>query len=135
MPSAALDLLQAALFSVLPPRRPCCSPHSRCPGVPTIAASLEDSTELELSDDKLAVRRTRALPADDDSDERSIYAKGPFPAATTLEALQAFFGAYGTVNRVYMRRFRSKEKVFKGSVFVEFGAVSGGGRVGVGTAR
>ena len=95
-----------------------------------MAAALEDSSELELSDDKLAIRRTRPLPADDDSDSRCIYAKAPFPATTTLEELYAFFGEHGDVRRIYMRRMRSREKTFKGSVFVEYGTVrmnSGGG--------
>ena len=61
--------------------------------VADIAAALEDSAELELSEDHDAVRRTRPLPSEDDSDERSIYAKGPLPAATPLEAVEALGAA------------------------------------------
>lgn len=72
------------------------------------------------------MRRAHALPSEDDADERSIYAKGPFPADTTLEALQAFFEPFGAVKHIQMRRtgVASKaaggERIFKGSVFVEF---------------
>lgn len=41
--------------------------------VEVIAKALESSTELELSSDRTAVRRTRALPEDDDSEQRSVY--------------------------------------------------------------
>ena len=92
--------------------------------VPTIAAALEDSDELQLSEERDAVRRTRPLPSEDDSDERSVYVKGPFPAATTLEELEAFFSKSGGVKRLNMRRLRGKDKPFKGSVFVEFASVA-----------
>lgn len=38
----------------------------------------------------------------------------------TLDALQTFAAAHGTPKRVIMRRLRSKEKSFKGSVFIEY---------------
>ena len=50
-------------------------------------------------------------------DQRSVYAK-PLPFDCTLEGLQAFFGAVGSIKAVRMRR-RPENKDFKGSVFVE----------------
>jgi len=41
--------------------------------IAVVAEAMEDSKELELSQDKLAVRRTRGLPEDDDSETRSVY--------------------------------------------------------------
>lgn len=97
-------------------------PHTPTPADPAvIAASLQDSTDLEVSDANDAVRRTAPLPSEDDSDTRCIYAKGPFPSDSTLDALQTFFAGFGTVKHLQMRRTRGKgEHAFKGSVFVEF---------------
>lgn len=88
--------------------------------VPDLAAALESSAELELSADKTAVRRIRPLPEDDDSENRSIYVKGPFPSTATLDQMQAFAKTLGNVKRVVMRRVRAPEKPFKGSLFIEF---------------
>eukprot|EP00158_Paraphelidium_tribonemae_P010389 Partr_v1_DN5710_c0_g1_i1_m2378 putative La ribonucleoprotein domain family, member 7 len=86
-----------------------------------IAASLQDSVDLEVAGDNNAVRRTHPLPSEDDSDTRCVYAKGPFPSDSTLDALQSFFAGFGAVKHLQMRRTRGKgEHTFKGSVFVEF---------------
>jgi hypothetical protein len=86
-----------------------------------LSAALEDSEPLELSEDRAAVRRAKPLPEDDDSEVRSVYVKGPFPAETSLEALHEWAAAEGgPVARVSMRRTRNKEKTFRGSAFFEF---------------
>jgi hypothetical protein len=86
-----------------------------------LAAALEDSEPLDLSEDHGAVRRAKPLPEDDDSEVRSVYVKGPFPADTSLEALSEWAGAEGgPVARVSMRRTRNKDKTFRGSAFFEF---------------
>jgi hypothetical protein len=41
--------------------------------VSTVAALLENSSVIELSEDKTQVKRKEALPAEDDSDDRTIY--------------------------------------------------------------
>lgn len=83
-----------------------------------VTAALEKSDFLTVSEDKVNIRRTTPLDAKarDMVDERSIYAKG-FGADSTLESLQSFFAAHGEVRSVRMRRM--KDKVFKGSVFIE----------------
>jgi hypothetical protein len=101
------------------------APCSRSPPPPAdpavIAASLQDSVDLEVAGDNNAVRRTHPLPSEDDSDTRCVYAKGPFPSDSTLDALQSFFAGFGAVKHLQMRRTRGKgEHTFKGSVFVEF---------------
>lgn len=57
---------------------------------------------------------------DDKSQSRSIYAKGfGEETGTTQFDIENFFKPYGTVRSVRLRRSKP-EKVFKGSVFVEF---------------
>ena len=90
-----------------------------------LSRALEDSEELELSEDGTSVRRTRALPEENDSEARSVYAKGPFPSDATLEQLRDWAGAAGVVGRVNMRKMNNKEKTFKGSVFIEYAKAEG----------
>jgi hypothetical protein len=90
-----------------------------------IASALEDSSELELSGNRTAVRRVTPLASEDDSDKRTTYVKGRFHADATLDELIDFFNKHGKVTRVQMRRFRSAGRPadasnFKGSVFVEW---------------
>jgi RNA binding motif/RNA recognition motif. (a.k.a. RRM, RBD, or RNP domain) len=94
--------------------------YSYFSAVELMAAALQDSDELELSSDHLSVRRTKPLPSEDDSDDRTVYVKGPFASTMTLEDLQKYFAPYGIVNRIHMRKLPNREKTFKGSVFVEF---------------
>jgi hypothetical protein len=86
----------------------------------TLASALDDSAPLELSEDRLAVRRAAALPEVDDSEARSVVAKAPFPVAVTLEKLQEWAAQWGPVARLVMRRTRTKEKTFRGSCIVEY---------------
>jgi hypothetical protein len=90
-----------------------------------IASALEDSSELELSGDRAAVRRVKPLASEDDSDKRTTYVKGRFHADATLDELIEFFNKHGKATRVQMRRFRATGRPadasnFKGSVFVEW---------------
>ncbi len=90
-----------------------------------LARALEDSEALELSEDGTSVRRTKPLPEENDSEARSLYAKGPFPSDATLERLRDWAGVAGEVGRLNMRKMNNKEKAFKGSVFIEFAKAEG----------
>ena len=99
-----------------------------------IVTALRDSTFLDLTDDDTKVKRkvpfTREIKSDaidrevvqhyeDRAAPRSIYAKG-FGAEdkdTQLD-IEAFFTGFGPWNAVRLRR--AHDKLFKGSVFVEF---------------
>lgn len=100
-----------------------------------IVAALKTSETLELTDDDTAVKRKVPLPEDvkgehtdvikvfeDKTMPRSVYAKGfggfDSEGPTTQLDIEAFFQPYGPVQAVRLRRTR--DKTFKGSVFVEF---------------
>ncbi|KEP49995.1 fungal family LA-motif protein [Rhizoctonia solani 123E] len=74
---------------------------------------------IEIDETGTKVRRAKELVQPKDQFERSVYAKG-FPDETPdLQIrLEKFFGQFGKVNAVRMRR--TEQKVFKNSVFVEF---------------
>ncbi|XP_020916757.1 lupus La protein [Exaiptasia diaphana] len=84
-----------------------------------------NSKLLEVSDDDKKVRRLKSVPLPENTVEarqtakaKTVYCKG-FPKETTLDQLEEFFGTYGNVVYIMMRRvYQTKE--FKGSVFVEF---------------
>jgi hypothetical protein len=89
-------------------------------GVEEVSKALSASTRLQLSEDGEKVRRTKPLPAVDDSKDRTAYAKG-IPRAADLDEIFAWLRGLGVrsqVARVIMRR--TKDKKFKGSVFLEF---------------
>lgn len=87
-----------------------------------IVDALRDSTFLELADDDTAVRRKKAWEPSFDNTaamRRSIYAKGfGEELPSTQFDIEAYFAEFGATNEVRLRR--SEEKLFKGSVFVEF---------------
>jgi len=90
-----------------------------------IAAALEKSELIEVSDDKAKIRRSPETPLPDNTLEywqeikrRTAYIKG-FDQDTKLDEIQAFLAPYGDVKNIVMRRFH-KEKTFKGSVFATF---------------
>jgi lupus La protein len=87
-----------------------------------IVDALRDSTFLELADDDTAVRRRKAWEPTVDNTaamRRSIYAKGfGEEVPSTQFDIEAYFAEFGATNEVRLRR--SEEKIFKGSVFVEF---------------
>lgn len=99
-----------------------------------IPAALKESTFLELTDDDTKVKRKEPLsekvdPEDMDPNSikvfedrampRSVYVKGfgEEDSKTQLD-IEAFFASYGSYNAIRLRR--AHDKVFKGSVFVEF---------------
>ncbi|KAK3747310.1 hypothetical protein QZH41_016947, partial [Actinostola sp. cb2023] len=78
-----------------------------------------------VSEDDKKVRRLKSvslpentLEARQVSKAKTLYCKG-FPKETTLDELEEFFGSFGKVVYIMMRRF-FQTKEFKGSVFVEF---------------
>jgi lupus La protein len=98
-----------------------------------IVEALKSSELLELVDDDTKVRRKVPLPEnvtdsfdptvvkvfEDQAMARSIYAKGfGTEGPTTQFDIEAFFLPYGPTNAIRLRR--THDKVFKGSVFVEF---------------
>ena len=90
-----------------------------------IVNALKDSTEVELAEDDTAVRRKHPLPTDQfdaiegKSDSRTVYVKGfGEESAGTQFDIETFFVSYGSTKAVRLRR--NDEKLFKGSVFVEF---------------
>ncbi|EGC47338.1 RNA-binding La domain-containing protein [Histoplasma capsulatum var. duboisii H88] len=98
-----------------------------------VVDALKDSKTLELTDDDTCVRRKVALPEtvkesldptvvkvfEDKAMHRSIYAKGFGPEEPSTQFdIEAFFTPYGPTNAIRLRR--TAEKIFKGSVFVEF---------------
>ncbi|QSS58527.1 RNA-binding La domain-containing protein [Histoplasma capsulatum] len=98
-----------------------------------VVDALKDSKTLELTDDNTCVRRKVALPEtvkdsldptvvkvfENKAMHRSIYAKGFGPEEPSTQFdIEAFFTPYGPTNAIRLRR--TAEKIFKGSVFVEF---------------
>ncbi|OAT04389.1 lupus La protein [Blastomyces gilchristii SLH14081] len=98
-----------------------------------VVDALKDSKTLELTDDNTCVRRKVALPEtvkesldptvvklfEDKAMDRSIYAKGFGPEEPSTQFdIEAFFTPYGPTNAIRLRR--TADKIFKGSVFVEF---------------
>ncbi|KAL4077429.1 hypothetical protein J3A83DRAFT_4087792 [Scleroderma citrinum] len=85
-----------------------------------IQRALRESTELEVDDAGVNVRRRTEVAPPKDQFERSVYAKG-FGAEDPgmQKMLEEFFSKYGNTNAVRMRRVEGN-KEFKGSVFVEF---------------
>jgi lupus La protein len=99
-----------------------------------IIAALKESTFLELTDNDTKVKRKEPLPDKVDPEKmdpdsikvfedrampRSVYVKGfgDEDSKTQLD-VEAFFASYGPYNAIRLRR--ANDKVFKGSVFVEF---------------
>ncbi|GFF26657.1 la protein homolog [Aspergillus lentulus] len=98
-----------------------------------IVEALKSSETLELTDNDTCVRRKVPLPEsvtenpdpsvakvfEDQAMSRSIYAKGfGEETPTTQIDIEAFFAPYGPVNAIRLRR--THDRIFKGSVFVEF---------------
>ncbi|EEP78773.1 conserved hypothetical protein [Uncinocarpus reesii 1704] len=98
-----------------------------------IVEALKTSDTIELTNDNTCIRRKVPLPEsvtedaswsvtkvfEDKAMHRSIYAKGfGKEEPSTQFDIEAFFAPYGPTNAVRLRR--TNEKIFKGSVFVEF---------------
>src|SRR6266487_1110361 len=98
-----------------------------------IVTALKESKTLELTNDDTCVRRKIPLPEtvteapdedtvkvfEDKAMHRSIYAKGfGREEPSTQFDIEAFFTPFGPTNAIRLRR--TPDKIFKGSVFVEF---------------
>ncbi|KAK2750371.1 hypothetical protein FQN57_003851 [Myotisia sp. PD_48] len=98
-----------------------------------VVDALKDSETLQLTDDNKCVQRKVPLPEnitelpntsavklfEDKALNTSIYAKGfGDEEPSTQFDIEAFFTPYGPTNAVRLRR--THDKIFKGSVFVEF---------------
>ena len=85
--------------------------------VGVLRSALSSLSELQVSDDGATVRRIRALPSVDDSDERTVYVE-PLQTSTTHEAVQRVFSPHGAVAHVSLPRYPMGGA--KGFAFVEF---------------
>jgi lupus La protein len=98
-----------------------------------VVEALRESDFLELTDDDTSIRRKQPLPEslndgpdpdairvfEDRAMPRSVYVKGfGEEVPSTQFDIEAFFAPYGPTNAVRLRR--TDQKLFKGSVFVEF---------------
>ncbi|KAG2449754.1 hypothetical protein HYH02_005279 [Chlamydomonas schloesseri] len=90
-----------------------------------VAEVLAGSESLEVDESKTKVKRKQPLAPEAEIakavDARSLYAR-PFPMDATVDTITELFNSHGAVNCVRMRR-HVRSKMFKGSVFVEFGSV------------
>ncbi|KAK7200189.1 la RNA binding protein [Novymonas esmeraldas] len=90
-----------------------------------LADALSGSDTLVMHTEGQSVRRKAALPESIQTDGQTVYVK-PVPASATLEELQTFFSAHGTVLAVWRRYFQGGSKDApvesrtKPSVFVVF---------------
>ncbi|KAG2437798.1 hypothetical protein HXX76_005418 [Chlamydomonas incerta] len=90
-----------------------------------VAEALAGSESLEVDESNTKVKRKQPLAPEAEIakavDARSLYAR-PFPMDATVDTITELFNAHGAVNCVRMRR-HVRSKMFKGSVFVEFGSL------------
>jgi len=92
-------------------------------GVPTVVAALRDSEFLEVTGPEGLEEVKRKVPYNPTVQSktlpRSIYAKGFGDEEPSSQFdIEAFFTPYGPIKQVRLRR--TDDKLFKGSVFVEF---------------
>eukprot|EP01104_Vermistella_antarctica_P001211 TRINITY_DN11270_c0_g1_i1.p1 TRINITY_DN11270_c0_g1~~TRINITY_DN11270_c0_g1_i1.p1 ORF type:complete len:389 (-),score=151.57 TRINITY_DN11270_c0_g1_i1:78-1244(-) len=91
--------------------------------IPTIASALKDSEVVEVSEDGTKVRRKGEVTelSKEEGLSRSIYMKGFKPATNdcTIEHVKELLAGNGEVVSVRLRRIK-KNRIFKGSCFVEF---------------
>ncbi|EFA79127.1 Lupus La protein [Heterostelium album PN500] len=83
-----------------------------------ISDALKDSDSLQLSEDGKMVKRLNPLPDNEELAKKTLYSKGWPKDTTTMETIQDFFGSYGKVLSVRMRK-NNKDKSFKGSALVD----------------
>ncbi|CAH1646803.1 unnamed protein product [Spodoptera littoralis] len=85
--------------------------------VSDIAKAMKNSTLLELSEDRLKVKRkTAVLPYDADS--RTVYVES-IPVTASREWLERVFSDYGHVAYISLPKFKNSQKI-KGFAFIEF---------------
>lgn len=91
--------------------------HALTQDVTDIAKAMKNSTVLELSDDRLKVKRnTPVLPYDADS--RTVYVES-IPVTASREWLERVFSDYGQVAYISLPKFKNSQKI-KGFAFIEF---------------
>lgn len=88
-----------------------------CSDLDVLIEVCSSSSVVQLSDDRLRVRRALPWPEQDTSRIRSVLARN-VPVTASLDELLTFFGSLGPVNAVRFRRNELKERL--DSVFVEF---------------
>nr|XP_026484573.1 la-related protein 7 [Vanessa tameamea] len=82
-----------------------------------IVKAMKHSTFLELSEDKLKVRRkTQMMPYD--ADLRTIYVES-IPVSASREWLERVFSDYGEVAYISLPKFKNSQNI-KGFAFIEF---------------
>ncbi|XP_021201282.3 la-related protein 7 [Helicoverpa armigera] len=82
-----------------------------------IAKAMKNSTLLDLSEDRLKVKRkTAVLPYDADS--RTVYVES-IPVTASREWLERVFSDYGHVAYISLPKFKNSQKI-KGFAFIEF---------------
>ncbi|CAH0407091.1 unnamed protein product [Chilo suppressalis] len=82
-----------------------------------IAKAMKNSTLLELSDDKLKVKRkSPVLPYD--ADARTVYVES-IPVTASREWLEKVFSEFGRVAYISLPKFKNSKKI-KGYAFIEF---------------
>jgi len=85
-----------------------------------IANACLGSTVVDVSDDKLKIKRKVPLSSEDTSRSRTLYVKG-FPLndeSITIDYIKSQFHKYGTILMVRLRK--DNKKAFKGSCFIEY---------------
>ncbi|MFH4981840.1 hypothetical protein AB6A40_008549 [Gnathostoma spinigerum] len=94
--------------------------------VEKIAAALQHSKLMEVSEDRTKIRRSVKCPLPENSLEywqkikhRTVYIKG-FKQNASLDEILNFVRQFGVVDNVLMRRVKGPSHQFKGSVFVTF---------------
>lgn len=73
-------------------------------------------SHIQLSDDKLFVRRREPMPSQNERIKRTVYVKG-FPPEATVTSIAEWAKPYGTVLSVNMRENEGGQ--FKGSAYIE----------------
>ncbi|CAK1549432.1 unnamed protein product [Leptosia nina] len=85
--------------------------------VTDIVKAMKNSTVLELSEDKLKIKR-KAPMVPYDADLRTVYVES-IPVTASREWLERVFSDYGQVAYISLPKFRNSQKV-KGFGFIEF---------------
>ncbi|XP_026733261.1 la-related protein 7-like isoform X1 [Trichoplusia ni] len=85
--------------------------------VTDIAKAMKNSKLLELTEDKLKIKRKTAV-APYDADSRTVYVES-IPVTASREWLQRVFSDYGHVAYISLPKFKNSQKI-KGFAFIEF---------------